>query len=144
MSAAADAALRAAGPQPLWALVPPGARARYLRRTAQALLDEMGALADLLAAEAAVPRTEALLAELLPSVAGLVDLADDGPDALADRRLGRHFAFNPGRRATLFQAPAGVVGIRGGDGSPWAEPVLEAAAALLAGNGVVLAATVPA
>jgi acyl-CoA reductase-like NAD-dependent aldehyde dehydrogenase len=144
MSAAADAALRAAGPQPLWALVPPGARARYLRRTAQALLDEVEALADLLAAEAGVPRTEALLAELLPSVAGLDDLADDGPDALGDRRLGRHFPLNAGRRATLFQAPAGVVGIRGGDGSPWAEPVLEAAAALLAGNGVVLAPAVPA
>src|SRR6476646_2014456 len=141
---AADAAGRAAGPQPLWALVPPHARARYLRRTAQALLDELDALAGLLAAEAGMPRTEALLAELLPSVAGLGDLADDGPSALADRRLGRHVALNAGRRATLFQAPAGVVGIRGGDGSPWAEPVLETAAALMAGNGVVLSCAVPA
>jgi acyl-CoA reductase-like NAD-dependent aldehyde dehydrogenase len=32
-----------------------------------------------------------------------------------------------------------VVGVRGGDGSPWAEMVLETAAAVLAGNGVVLA-----
>ncbi|MEA2292397.1 MAG: hypothetical protein QOE86_36 [Solirubrobacteraceae bacterium] len=139
---AADAAGRAAGPQPLWALVPPEARARYLRRTAQALLDEVDELAGLLAAEAGMPRTEALLAELLPSVAGLGELADDGPSALADRRLGRHVVLNAGRRATLFQAPAGVVGIRGGDGSPWAEPVLEAAAALLAGNGVVLSCAV--
>ena len=132
MSAAAD---RARGPQPLWAAVPPAARAHYLRRAAQAILDEVDALADLLAAEAQVPRTEALLAELLPSVAGLHELADAGPDALADRRLGRA----PLRRSFLFQRPVGVVGIRGGDGSPWAEPVLEAAAALLAGNGVVWA-----
>jgi hypothetical protein len=34
------------------------------------------------------------------------------------------------------------VGIRGGPGSPWAEPVLESAAALLAGNGVLLSLAV--
>ncbi len=133
------AADRARGPQPLWASVPPGARARYLRRAAQAVLDELESLADALAAEARVPRTEALVAELLPSVAGLHELADAGPSALGDRRLGRA----PLRRSLLFYAPVGVVGVRGGDGSPWAEPVLEAAAALLAGNGVVLAGAYP-
>ncbi len=131
---------RAAGPQPLWATVPPAARAHYLRRAAQAILDELSELADVLGAEARVPRTEALLAELLPSVAGLHELADDGPKALADRRLGRAAVLRGGRRAVLFHAPVGVVGIRGAEGSPWAEAVLEAAAALLAGNGVVLAA----
>jgi acyl-CoA reductase-like NAD-dependent aldehyde dehydrogenase len=139
---AADAARAAAGPQPLWALVPPAARARYLRRTAQALLDELDDLADVLATRAGVPRTEALLAELLPSVAGLGELADQGPEAVAGRRLGRNALLRLGRRAVLLHAPVGVVGIRGGDGSPWAEPVLEVAAALLAGNGVVLSAAV--
>ncbi len=119
---------------------PPAARARYLRRAAQAVLDEVDSLADALAAEARVPRTEAMVAELLPSVAGLHELADAGPKALRDQRLGR----GPLRRSVLFQAPVGVVGVRGGDGSPWAEPVLEAAAALLAGNGVVLAGEHPA
>ena len=132
------------GPQPLWASVPAPARAGYLRRAGQALLDEVDSLAALLAAEARVPCSEALLAELLPSVAGLHELAEDGPKALADRRLGRAAVLRGGRRAYLFQAPVGVVGIRGGDGSPWAEPVLETAAALLAGNGVVLAGPHPA
>jgi acyl-CoA reductase-like NAD-dependent aldehyde dehydrogenase len=131
---------RAAGPQPLWATVPPAARARYLRRTAQALLDELDALAEAMAVEARVPRTEAVLAELLPSIAGLHELADDGAGALADRRLGRAAVLRGGRRSLLFQAPVGVVGVRGGDGSPWAEMVLETTASLLAGNGVVLAA----
>jgi acyl-CoA reductase-like NAD-dependent aldehyde dehydrogenase len=130
-------------PQPLWATVPAGARAGYLRRAAQALLDEIDTLADLLATEAGVPRTEALLAELLPSVAGLHELAQDGPKALADRRLGRAAVLRGGRRAFLSQAPVGVVGVRGGDGSPWAEPALETAAALLAGNAVVLAGPYP-
>ena len=135
-----SAVARAAGPQPLWAAVPARARARYLRRAAQAILDELDDLAGALAVEARVPRTEAVLAELLPSVAGLQELAADGPAALADRRLGRAAILRGGRRAQLVQAPVGVVGVRGGDGSPWAEAALESAAALLAGNAVVLAA----
>ncbi len=129
-----------AGPQPLWALVPVAGRARFLRRTAAAILDELEPLADRLASDLGQPRTEALLAELLPSVGGLHDLADNGPKALRDRRLGRIPALRAGRRTLLVNAPLGVVGLRAGASSPWAEPVLEAGAALLAGNGVVLAA----
>ena len=73
------AAERAAGPQPLWALVPAEARARSTRQAARIVLDELDPLADLLAAEAGLPRTEALLAELLPTAAALHALADDGP-----------------------------------------------------------------
>ncbi len=124
--------------------MPAPARAGYLRRAAQALLDEVDALAEALAAEARVPRTEALLAELLPSIAGLHELGADGPKALADRRLGRAAVLRGGRRSLLFHAPIGVVGVQSGDGSPWAEPVLESGAALLAGNGVVLAGPYPA
>lgn len=135
----ADAVERARGPQPLWAQVPAHARARYLRRTAQAILDELDTLADLLAEETGIPRTEGLLAELLPSVGGLHGLAEDGPGALADKRMGRIPALRAGRRSTLLQAPVGVVGVRGGTASPWAEATLEVGAALLAGDGVVYA-----
>jgi acyl-CoA reductase-like NAD-dependent aldehyde dehydrogenase len=131
-------AARSATPQPLWALVPTAARARYLRRTATAILDELEGLADALADTVGQPRTEAVLAELLPSVGGLHDLADQGPRVLRDRRLGRIPALRAGRRSLLVQAPRGTVAVRGGAASPWAEPVLETAAALLAGNAVVL------
>jgi acyl-CoA reductase-like NAD-dependent aldehyde dehydrogenase len=124
--------------QPLWSAVPVAARAGFLRRAAQAVLDELEALAGLLARETGRPRTEALLAELLPSVAGLHALADAAPAVLGDQRLGRRTARTAGRHAALLQAPAGVVGLRGGAASPWAEPLLEAAAALVAGNAVVL------
>ncbi len=134
---------RAAAAQPLWALVAPGDRARYLRRAAMAVLDELDALADLLAAEAGQPRSEATLAELLPSVGGLHGLASDGPRALADRRLGPVPALRAGRRSTLVQAPLGVVGVHVRDGSAWAGPLLEVAAALLAGNAVLLAPAAP-
>jgi acyl-CoA reductase-like NAD-dependent aldehyde dehydrogenase len=132
-------AARSAPPQPLWALVPTAARARYLRRAATAILDELEDLADTFADTLGQPRTEAVLAELLPSVGGLHDLADHGPRLLRDRRLGRIPALRAGRRSLLVQAPRGTVGVRGGTSSPWAEPVLETAAALLAGNAVVLA-----
>ncbi|MEA2132974.1 MAG: hypothetical protein QOC68_883, partial [Solirubrobacteraceae bacterium] len=72
---------RSAPPQPLWALVPTAARARYLRRAATAILDELEDLADALADTVGQPRTEAILAELLPSVGGLHDLAEQGPRA---------------------------------------------------------------
>ena len=132
-----------ADPQPLWALVPPAHRARYLRRAARAVLDDLDGLAALLAEESGQPRTEATLAELLPSVGGLHGLADDGPKALADRRLGKVPALRAGRRSTLVQAPLGTVGIVVRDGSAWAGPLLEAAAALLAGNAVRLEAAAP-
>jgi acyl-CoA reductase-like NAD-dependent aldehyde dehydrogenase len=134
---------RAAAAQPLWALVAPRDRARYLRRAAMAVLDELDPLADLLASEAGQPRSEAMLAELLPSVGGLHGLAGDGPDALADRRLGPVPALRAGRRSTLVQAPLGVVGVHVRDGSPWAGPLLEVAAALLAGNAVILVPAAP-
>jgi acyl-CoA reductase-like NAD-dependent aldehyde dehydrogenase len=126
-------------PQGLWALVPAAARARYLRRAATAILDELEGLAGTLADTVGQPRTEAVLAELLPSVGGLHDLADQGARALRDRRLGRIPALRAGRRSMLVQAPRGTVAVRGGAASPWAEPVLETGAALLAGNAVVLA-----
>src|SRR5215203_3623998 len=125
-------------PQPLWSLVPAAGRARYLRRAATAILDELDPLADALADTVGLPRTEGVLAELLPSVGGLHDLADDGPKALRDRQLGRIAPLRAGRRSILQSAPLGVVGVRGGRASPWAEPVLETGAALLAGNAVVV------
>lgn len=129
--------------QPLWAAVPAAARAQYLRRAAQAVLDELDRLALLIARETGRPRSEALLAELLPSVSALHSLADDGPRALADQRLGRPSPLRAGRRAVLVQAPAGLVGVCGRSASPWAEPLLESASSLLAGNAVLLVPSAP-
>jgi acyl-CoA reductase-like NAD-dependent aldehyde dehydrogenase len=129
--------------QPLWASVPAAARAVYLRRAAQAVLDELDRLALLIARETGRPRSEALLAELLPSVSGLHALADDGPRALADQRLGRPSLLRAGRRAVLVQAPAGLVAVHGRSASAWSEPLLESAASLLAGNAVLLVPSAP-
>jgi hypothetical protein len=77
-----------------------------------------------------------VLNELLPAVRGLRALADEGPRALADSRV----SLIAGRRSRIVQSPVGVIGLRGPSASPWAEPALEAGAALLAGNAVILPA----
>jgi benzaldehyde dehydrogenase (NAD) len=138
-----EAAARAAAAQPLWASVPAAARARYVRRAARLMLDELDDLALLLAHETGRPRTEAALGELLPAVSGISDLADDGPSALKERRLGRPAILRAGRRARGVQQARGVVGVLGAPSSPWTEPALELSAALLAGNGVVFSPAAP-
>jgi Aldehyde dehydrogenase family len=120
--------------QPLWSLVPVSARARYIRRAAVAMLDELDALSLHLAGETGWPQEQILASELLPAARGLRELADDGPRALADKRV---WSLS-GRRTRIVHAPLGVIGLRGPSASPWAEPALETAAALLAGNGVLL------
>src|SRR4051812_42750327 len=129
--------------QPLWSLVPTASRARYIRRTAVAMLDELDDLALRLTDETGWPKSQLVLSELLPAVRGLHALAADGPRALADRRLGPRAALLAGRSTRLVQSPVGVIGLRGPSASPWAEPALEAAAALLAGNAAILAAGAP-
>ena len=104
-----DAAARLAKTaQPLWSLLPVQSRARYIRRTAVAMLDELDDLALRLADETGWPRTHIVLSELLPAVRGLHALAADGPRALADRRL------SPRTRAARRELA------RGSCSRPWA------------------------
>src|SRR3954451_3342193 len=139
----AEAARAGKVAQPLWSLVPIASRARYIRRTAVAMLDELDDLARRLADETGWPKSHIVLSELLPAVDGLHALASGGPRALADRRLSPRAALLTGRSTRLVQSPVATIGLRGPSASPWAEPALEAAAALLAGNAVILAAGTP-
>ena len=72
--------------QSLWSLVPVASRARYIRRAAVAMLDELDDLARVLAEATGWPRAHVVLSELLPAARGLHALAEQGPRALADRR----------------------------------------------------------
>src|ERR1035438_2946164 len=51
--------------QPLWALLRVSDRARYMRRMAQAVIDDFDELADVLLAEQGRPRAEICALELL-------------------------------------------------------------------------------
>lgn len=138
MAVTPELAAAALTAQPLWALVPAASRARYVRRAAVAMLDELDELARLLAEQTGWPHDHVVRSELLPAVNGLRALADEGPRALADRRVSPRAALLVGRSSRVVSAPVGLIGLRGPSASPWAEPAVEVAAGLLAGNAVLL------
>lgn len=125
--------------QPLWAQLRVSDRARYLRRAAQAVVDGLDELVPLLAQAHDRTPGEVAILELLPAIDGLTWLADDGARALRERRLKVPRGTHPLTRARLVYEPLGVVGLVGAADAPFAQPLWQVGAALLAGNGVVLA-----
>src|SRR3954468_10457252 len=121
--------------QPLWAQLRVGDRARYLRRAAQAVIDEVDELVDLFAQAHDRTPGEVAALELLPAIDGLNWLAEPGTRALSDRRLGVPRDSHPLTRARLAWEPLGVVGLLGASDAPFAQPLWQGGAAPLGGNG---------
>jgi len=124
--------------QPAWAELTLEDRARYLRRVADALLDEIDDVAELLVSEQGKPRAEAYTMELLPTVDTLHWCAKAGPKILADEKIRFSQAFALSKKAHFSYEPIGVVGVIAPWNYPWSIPFGEVAIALMAGNGVVL------
>ncbi|TML31857.1 MAG: aldehyde dehydrogenase family protein, partial [Actinobacteria bacterium] len=101
--------------QPFWAQLPLADRGRYLRRAAQAILDELDDIRDLIVREQGKTRVEAYLMELLPTVDALHWIADAGPRILADEDIPTPQIFFRGKRSAFAYEPLGVVGVIG----PW-------------------------
>src|SRR5262249_12471492 len=123
--------------QPLWALLRVKDRARYMRRMAQAVIDDFDELVKGLAREQGRPAAEIAALELLPAIDALMWIADDGEDVLGGRRVAIHRSLSIARRAWIAYEPFGVVGVIGAGSAPFAQPLGQIAGALLAGNGVV-------
>ncbi len=123
--------------QPLWALLRVEDRARYMRRVAQAIIDEFDELLELLGREQGRPRAEVATLELLAAIDALIWIADEGGRLLGSRRVGVHRSMAPAKRARIAYEPYGVVGVIGAGSAPFAQPLGQIAGALLAGNGVV-------
>ena len=66
--------------QPLWALLRVQDRARYMRRMAQAVIDDFDRSHPALAREQGRPRAEVAALELLPAIDALIWIADDGAE----------------------------------------------------------------
>src|SRR2546421_2904392 len=124
--------------QPFWAQLPFADRSRYLRRTAQVILDEIDEIRDLIAGEQGKPRTEAYTMELLPTIDALHWIAAQGPEILADEQVRTPQPFLWTKRSKFVYEPLGVVGVIAPWNYPWTIPLGEVAMALMAGNGVVL------
>src|SRR4051812_23677165 len=123
--------------QPFWAQLPLKDRARYMRRAAQAIIDQVDELAELLSREQGKPINESYVMELLPTIDALRWLADTGPGILEDERIPLP-VFIKQKRARFTFEPLGVVGVIAPWNYPWSIPFGEVAIALMAGNGVVL------
>jgi acyl-CoA reductase-like NAD-dependent aldehyde dehydrogenase len=122
--------------QPLWALLRVQDRARYMRRMAQAVIDDFDELTATLAREQGRPAAEIAALELLPAIDALIWIADDGADLLGGRRVGISRGMSLAKRARVAFEPYGVVGVIGAGSAPFAQPLGQIAGALLAGNGV--------
>jgi acyl-CoA reductase-like NAD-dependent aldehyde dehydrogenase len=122
--------------QPLWALLRVQDRARYMRRMAQAVIDDFDELTQSLAREQGRPAAEIAALELLPAIDALIWIADDGADVLGRRRVGVNRSLSIAKRARVAYEPYGVVGVIGAGSAPFAQPLGQIAGALLAGNGV--------
>ncbi len=122
--------------QPMWALLRPADRARYMRRVAQAVITEFEELTVLLAREQGRPPAEVATLELLPAIDALLWIADEGGRVLSGGRVGVHRSLFPLKRARVRYEPFGVVGVIGAGSAPFAQPLGQIAGALLAGNGV--------
>src|SRR5881392_812835 len=124
--------------QPFWAQLPLAGRARYMKRAAQAILDQLDDLAQLLAREQGKPINEAYIMELIPTVDALNWIADAGQQILSDERIPQPQAFTKLKKSVFSYEPLGVVGVIAPWNYPWSIPFGEVAMALMAGNGVVL------
>ncbi|HEX8068278.1 MAG TPA: aldehyde dehydrogenase family protein [Thermoleophilaceae bacterium] len=127
-----------AGVQPFWGQLPLSDRARYMRRTAQVLIDSLDELTTLLTREQGKPRAESYAMELIPTIDALHWIADHGPELLADERVRDVPIFARQKQHFFSYEPLGVVGVIAPWNYPWSIPFGEVAMALMAGNGVVL------
>ena len=124
--------------QPFWAQMRPEDRARYMRRTAQVIIDHLDELTTLLTREQGKPRAEAYSMELVPTIDALHWIADHGRKILSDEKIRYTQRFFVGKRSFFSYEPLGVVGVISPWNYPWSIPFGEVAMALMAGNGVVL------
>jgi succinate-semialdehyde dehydrogenase/glutarate-semialdehyde dehydrogenase len=124
--------------QPLWALLRVVDRARYMRRMAQAIVDELDTLTETIAREQGRPRAEVAALELLSAIDALRWIAREGAGVLGGRRVRTHRSLSVATRARVAYEPYGVIGVIGAGSAPFAQPLGQIAGALLAGNGVVV------
>jgi succinate-semialdehyde dehydrogenase/glutarate-semialdehyde dehydrogenase len=128
----------AAAAYPAWSALSFRERGRHLLRLRDAVLHEADAVAELIAREQGKPAAEAHLVEVFPALEALKHLALHAEDLLRDDPVESQVLLFAHKQARLVYAPLGVVLVI----TPWNYPFSIAltgvAAALAAGNTVVL------
>lgn len=135
---AQEAVAAAAGAFPAWSRSDLRQRARLLDRLREAIVREADTLASLIESEQGKPASEALAAEILPSLEALRHLSSQGPAFLRDEPVEAQQLLLAHKEGRLLYEPFGVVLAIKPWNYPWGTSLPVVAAALLAGNTVVL------
>ena len=135
---AADAIAAARAAFPAWSRTSFAERARLLDRWREAIVDEADDIARLVEQEQGKTAAEALVAEVLPSLEALKHLSEHGCDLLRDEPLEPGQLLLAHKRARLVYPPYGVILAIKPWNYPWGQSLPVLAAAIFAGNTVVL------
>jgi succinate-semialdehyde dehydrogenase/glutarate-semialdehyde dehydrogenase len=123
---------------PAWSGLSFGARGRHLLALREAVLEDADELARLIAREQGKPEAEAHAVEIFPSLEALRHLALHAEDVLRDDELESEVLLFAHKRCRVVSAPFGVVLVITPWNYPFAISLSGVAAALAAGNTVVL------
>jgi len=135
---AAEAIAAAHAAFPAWSRTGFAERARLLDRWRQAIVDAADEIARLVEREQGKPMVEALSAEVLPSLEALKHLSAHGEELLRDEAQDDGQLLLAHKQARLVYAPFGVVLAIKPWNYPWGQSLPVVAAAVFAGNTVVL------
>jgi len=128
----------AAAAQEQWRSLGATARGLVLREAARAVRAHADEIADVVCAETAKPRTEAIAHDLYPAVDHAAWLARNAAQVLADEPIRFSQLHLRTKKAWLLHEPLGVVAAITPWNIPFGIPFTEVATAVAAGNSVVL------
>jgi acyl-CoA reductase-like NAD-dependent aldehyde dehydrogenase len=138
VSSLPDIFRRARTAQADWARQPLKERARMLRKLRDAIYEARDEIAELISRESGKPRVEAIFAELLLALDLSDFLSRRAPRWLGPERVAHHNPAFKAKSAWLEFAPHGVIAIISPWNYPFAIPMSQVIAAVVAGNAVVL------
>ncbi|HBY98036.1 MAG: aldehyde dehydrogenase family protein [Ardenticatenaceae bacterium] len=134
-----DAAVTAAREaQTDWGALSVTERTRYLHRLRLQIVEEAEELARLISTEQGKPRADALSIEVLPAATLLKYLEREARTLLAPRRVVPRQPMFASKRNNYRYEPLGVIAVISPWNYPFGIPFQQVAAALVAGNTVVL------
>jgi succinate-semialdehyde dehydrogenase/glutarate-semialdehyde dehydrogenase len=132
------AVARARAAQKGWKARSSKERAEVVMRARAVVLEEMDAIAELIARESGKPAAEALAMEIVPALDLMQFFARKSERMLRPEKIDIGLYRFMGRTSVVEYRPLGTVGIISPWNFPWATPLGEVVMALMAGNSVVL------
>lgn len=129
---------KARAAQPSWHALPVDARIAVLRKFQALLHEDKRAVATLITQEAGKPYVEALLTEVMVVLDAARFLIDNAYGFLREQPVSHGNAAMKTKSGRILREPHGVIAIVAPWNYPFSIPAVDALAALVAGNAVVL------